>query len=97
MELLVGALQESKFAEETEFGLGRKRDMNAGGVIDLAQLDQTSGQNPAELVGARTRPHQQPASGRRRERNGNLQFRVVVAAGVRVGLGPAGVEHVFTA
>ena len=36
MELLVHALQKSKFAKKAVFGFGRKRDVNAGGVIDLA-------------------------------------------------------------
>ena len=36
VELLVGALQESEFAEEAEFRLGGESHVNAGGGIDAA-------------------------------------------------------------
>ena len=58
MELLVGPLQESKLPKETEFRFGRKGDMDAGGSIDIAQLDQTPRKHAADLVSVRTRPHQ---------------------------------------
>ncbi len=45
----------------------------------------------------RSRPHQQPAPARRRERHRDLQLRVIAAAGSLVGFGPAAVEDVFAA
>ena len=98
MKLLIGALQESEFAEETEFRLGRKGDVNAGCVVDAGKA--RSGRRPAPggRLGAagpgRTRSR---ASGRRRERHGDLELRIVAAAGALISLGPAAVEHVFAA
>src|SRR5580700_8395317 len=40
---------------------------------------------------------QEPASGRRRERHGDLELWIIAAAGALVGLGPAAVEDIFTA
>ena len=52
VELLVGALQESEFAEEAEFRLGREGHVNARGVVDAAKLDQAGRQRAADFVGA---------------------------------------------
>src|SRR5580700_6492399 len=40
---------------------------------------------------------QEPASGCRRERHGDLQLWIIAAAGALIGLGPAAVEHIFPA
>ena len=97
MELLVGALQESALAEEVELRLGGEGDVNAGRLIEPAQLDQACGERLAGDIGMRARLDQEPASGRRRERHGDLELRIIVAAGALVGLGPAAVEDVFAA
>ena len=89
MELLVGALQEAEFAEEAVFVFGRKRDVYAGRAVDPAKLDEPADQSLARIARVRTGPHQEPAAGRRRERYRDLQFRIVVAAGMGVGLRPA--------
>ena len=64
-------------------------------------MRQSSTRPPAsawrDFAGMRTGPHQEPAAGRRRERHRDLQFRVIAAAGMRIGLRPAVVEHVFAA
>ena len=62
VELLVVALQESEFAEKAEFRLGRKGDVNAGCVVDPAELEKTGGESPAAVLGMRAGPHQQPSS-----------------------------------
>ena len=97
MELLVGAAQEAAFAEELALRFGAESDMNAGSLIDPAELDQACGERLAGNIGMGARLDQEAASGRRRERHGDLQFRIIVAAGALVGLGPAAVEHVFAA
>ena len=38
VELLVGALQETEFAEEAKFRLGGEGDMDTGGAVDAAQV-----------------------------------------------------------
>ena len=60
MELLVGPLQESEFAEEAEFRLGREGDVNAGSVVDAAQLDQAAASALRTFSALRARPDQQP-------------------------------------
>ena len=97
VELLVGALQESELAEEAVFVFGRESDVHAGRAVDAAKLDEPADQSLARIARVPAGPHQQPAAGRRRERYRDLQFRIVVAAGVVIGLGPAVVEHVFAA
>ena len=97
VELLVGALQESEFAEETKFRLSRERHVNARGAFDAAKLDQTGRQHIADFSRMRSRPHQQPAPARRRERHRHLQLRVITSAGALIGFGPAAVEDVFAA
>ena len=97
VELLVVALQEAELAEKAEFRLGREGDVNAGRVVDPAQFDQAGHKRAPGLIGLRARPDQEPRSGRRRKRHRDLQFRVIAAAGMGIGFGPAGVEHVFAA
>ena len=62
VELLVGALQETEFAEETKFRLGGEGDVDTGGAVDAAQFDQSGGERLARLIRIRTRAHQQAAS-----------------------------------
>jgi hypothetical protein len=97
VELLIGALQESEFAQEAVFGLGRERDMHPRSAIDAAELDKPAGQCSAGVACPRAGPHQEPAAGRRREGDSDLQFRIVVAASMGVRLGPALVEDIFAA
>src|SRR6185437_14040926 len=68
VELLVGALQEAELAEETVFGFGRECDVHARGAVDAAKLDEPADQCLAGIGCWRARPHQQPGTGRRRER-----------------------------
>ena len=72
VELLVGALQETEFAEETKFRLGGEGDVDAGGAVDAAQLNQAGGERLAHVIRIRTRAHQQAPSGRRRKRHRDL-------------------------
>ena len=97
VKLLVGALQIAEPAEELEFRLGRKGHMHAGSAAALANLDQAAGERALDGLGLRAVAHQEAAAGRRRERYGDLQLRIIAAAGALIGLGPAAVEHVFTA
>ena len=97
VELLVGALQEAELAQEAVFVFGREGDVYAGRAVDAAKLDEPAGERLARIARVRTGPHQEPAAGRRRERHRDLQFRIIVAAGVGIGLRPAVVEHIFAA
>ncbi len=71
--------------------------MHRGGLAHPAKLDQAGGEALAHRVGARARRDQQPPSRGGRERHRHLEFRIIAAAGALIGVGPAGVEHVFAA
>src|ERR1700722_19891267 len=79
VKLLVGALQKSVFAEEFELRFGGEGNVNAGSLVEPAELDQACGQRLAGDIGMRSRLDQKPASSRRRERHGDLEFWIVVA------------------
>ena len=49
VELLVGALQEAVLAEELPFGLGQEGDVDRGGLVPPAELDQAGGEAGAHL------------------------------------------------
>src|SRR4029077_13373865 len=89
VELLVGAAQEAAFAEELAFRFGGEGDVNAGSLVDPAELDQACGERLAGDIGARL--DQEAASGGRRERHGDLEFWIIVAAGALIGLVPSAV------
>ena len=76
---------------------GQERHMHRGGLVRCGRA--RPGQRPARRGSRRcgARPHQQPPSGRRRERDRDLQLRVIAAAGALVGLRPAVVEHILAA
>ena len=54
-----------------------------------------SGERCLPLGLAGTGARQQPSTRHGRERHGDLQLRIVIAAGLREGVGPGVVEHVF--
>ena len=97
VKLLVGALQKAAFAEEFAFRLGGEGDVNAGSLIEPAELEQARGERLTGGVGMRAWLDQEPASGHRRERHRDLELWIIAAAGALIGLGPAAVEHIFTA
>ena len=97
VELLVGALEEAVPAEQVPFGFRRERDVHRRRLAHARQFDQACRQRLADRVGGLARGDEQPPSGRGRERHRHLQLGVIAAAGALVGLGPAGVEHVFAA
>jgi len=57
------------------------------GVGAPADVDERIGQCRTHGVGMRPRRYQEPASGRRRERHGDLKLGVIAAARLLVGLG----------
>src|SRR5712692_5219065 len=97
MELLVGAVQEALAREVLALPLGQEGDVDAGCLVPAAHFEQAGGETGLHGGGVRPGPDQQTAAGGGRERDRNLELRVVLAAGALVGLGPAAVEHVFAA
>ena len=50
MELLIHALEEPQRAEQAIFRFGREGDMNAGRAVDTAKIDETRGEEAANLI-----------------------------------------------
>src|SRR5262249_40311847 len=97
VELLVGAPEEAALAEDMPLAFRHEGDVRRRGFAQPGKLDEALGERGLDLVAARSRGGEEPPSGRRRERPGDLQLRVIVAAGALIGLGPAAVEDIFAA
>ena len=95
VELAVGAAQIAVLAEKLPFGFGQERHVDGGGLGAAADLGQPARQRFANRFSLRTRTHEEAPAGRRRERHGHLELRIVIAAGPFVGVGPAVIENVF--
>ena len=94
MELLAGA--EEKSGVRQPFGVfsGRECHVNRRRLGLLAQFAQRPDQRLARAL-SRAGRDEEPASGDGRERGGDLEFRVVAAAGALVGVGPGMIEYIF--
>jgi hypothetical protein len=91
VELAVGPDQPSGLLEQRHLRLGDERGVRGGEAVRrddaLGRSDQGGGQN--RLAG------QQAAAGDRRERHGDLELGIIVAAGALIGVRPAVIEHIF--
>jgi hypothetical protein len=95
MELLVGALQKTLRGQRPAILALQEGGVHPGGLPLLAQGDQPLRQRRAHRLGICVGMHQKPRAGRRRERNRDLQLRVIVAARALIGVRPGMVEDIF--
>src|SRR5262249_60776492 len=89
MELLVRALEIAARAEQVPFRLGREGDVNRRGAGAPADIGERVGEMRAHGVGGWPRAREQSAAARGRERHGNLQLRIIAAAGAVACVRPA--------
>ena len=94
MELLAVADQKTRVGQAFRVLSGREGDMNRRRLGLLAQLAERPDQRLTRAIG-RIGGDEEPAPGHRRERDGDLELGIIVAAGALVGIGPGVVEHVF--
>ena len=95
VELHPRAPQEPGVAHQVELGLGGEGDVQRGGAGPPAERDAGAEQSRPHGAGLRAFRRQQARPRHRREGNGNLELRVVAAAGPLERLGPAVIEDVF--
>ena len=93
----MGAFEEAARTQELPFRLGGKGDVNRRRAAAPAETGERVGEMGTHGLGVRAAAREQPASGRGRERHGNLQLRIVTASGALVGFRPAMIEDVFAA
>ncbi len=94
MELFAETDQEPGLREALGVGRGRKGHVDRGGLGLRSQFAQCADQRLPRAL-RRIRRHQQPPSGRRGERRGDLQLGVIATARALVGVRPTMVEHIF--
>src|ERR1700730_809813 len=97
MELLMRALEIAARAEELPFAVRWKCHMHGRGIASSADIGQGIRKRCAHALRIYSGPCQQPASGRRRERNRDLELRIVASARAFKGVGPAVIEDIFAA
>ena len=71
--------------------------MHRGRFAQAASSIRPAREAAPHRIGALARRDEQPPARRGRERHRHLQLRIIAAAGALIGVGPAGIEHVFAA
>ncbi len=89
------AREEPDLLKQVAFRAAREGDVQRGHAGILDRRDQGGDQGRPRLALLPPGADQQARPGDRREGRGDLQLRIIAAAGAVIGLGPAVVEHIF--
>ncbi len=97
MELLIGPLQQADCSQSCPLTLRQEGEVKRGNIHTLHNFNGSGDQGVFDGFSCRRVCSEQPRSGCRGKGNGALKLGIVAASRIFECIGPAMIEHVFTA